>query len=225
MYCNKCQKEKDDCDFGCMKTRCKKCVADQKREYNHNCGKCKNYKGNPKENLKDHMFGNLIVRNWNSKQENGYSFWDCECACGKIVEVIHGDLVSGRKKSCGCLRKKKGHHNHLWKGCGKISGDFWSKVVAGAAIRNLDFKITIQDAWNLFISQNSKCKLSGWDLSFSKPSATASLDRIDSGLGYTIENLQWVHKDINRMKNKYSQEWFLLLCETITDYQRSFNGK
>ena len=41
------------------------------------------------------------------------------------------------------------------------------------------------------------------------------LDRIDSSKDYTLDNIQWVHKDINFMKRSLSQEAFLDLCLKI----------
>lgn len=43
----------------------------------------------------------------------------------------------------------------------------------------------------------------------------ASLDRIDSSQGYIKGNVQWVHKDINKMKFDLSQDRFLELCNII----------
>ena len=44
---------------------------------------------------------------------------------------------------------------------------------------------------------------------------TASLDRIDSSKGYTKNNVQWLHKDINIMKRDFPEEKFLFLCKQI----------
>jgi hypothetical protein len=46
---------------------------------------------------------------------------------------------------------------------------------------------------------------------------TASLDRIDSSKGYCEDNVQWVHKDINRMKNTFDQDYFISLCKLIAE--------
>ena len=40
--------------------------------------------------------------------------------------------------------------------------------------------------------------------------ATASLDRIDSSKGYIKGNVQWVHKNINYMKQEMTNEEFLV---------------
>ena len=44
---------------------------------------------------------------------------------------------------------------------------------------------------------------------------TASLDRIDSTKGYSKDNIQWVHKDINCMKMDFSQQYFIDLCVKV----------
>lgn len=44
---------------------------------------------------------------------------------------------------------------------------------------------------------------------------TASLDRINSSIGYTIDNVQWVHKKINMMKMDLSQEEFINYCRLV----------
>lgn len=49
---------------------------------------------------------------------------------------------------------------------------------------------------------------------------TASLDRIDSSKGYKIENIQWVHKDINQMKSALENNKFIELCELVSENQR-----
>lgn len=51
---------------------------------------------------------------------------------------------------------------------------------------------------------------------------TASLDRIDSTKGYTLDNIQWVHKHINVMKMDLDQEYFIKLCKLVT--KKSKNG-
>jgi hypothetical protein len=46
---------------------------------------------------------------------------------------------------------------------------------------------------------------------------TASLDRIDSKLGYNINNIQWVHKDVNTIKWDLSHDKFIEICQIITE--------
>ena len=86
------------------------------------------------------------------------------------------------------------------------------------ARRPIELAITIQQAWELFLAQGRKCALSGEPIAFPRINAekgTASLDRIDSNLGYVLGNVQWVHKDVNIMKNKFDQDYFIGLCVKI----------
>ena len=44
---------------------------------------------------------------------------------------------------------------------------------------------------------------------------TASLDRIDSRKGYTIDNVHWVLKAVNIMKNTYPLSFFVAICRKV----------
>lgn len=64
-------------------------------------------------------------------------------------------------------------------------------------------------------------RLSGVALVFSrtrKNETTASLDRINSSIGYIEGNVQWVHKDVNKMKMAMVEDKFLYWCKTISQH-------
>lgn len=75
--------------------------------------------------------------------------------------------------------------------------------------------------WGLYIAQDKRCALSGIPIGFGhkrvieRVEKTASLDRIDSNVGYTRGNVQWVHKHVNVMKRAISQEEFIQLANQI----------
>ncbi len=48
---------------------------------------------------------------------------------------------------------------------------------------------------------------------------TASVDRIDSSLGYTCANIQIVHKRVNRSKLALSDEKFREMCAAIAQHR------
>ena len=101
-----------------------------------------------------------------------------------------------------------------------ISGQYFSHIKIGAKKRNLKFDLKIEDIWELYLKQNKKCVLSGVEISFDKikGKTTASLDRIDSSKGYIIDNVQWVHKDINQMKSNRSVEDFCEWCKKVVNH-------
>ena len=75
------------------------------------------------------------------------------------------------------------------------------------------------------IKQNKRCSLTGTEIQFRKGRnkiQTASLDRIDSTKPYTKQNIQWVHKDINRMKGSLSEENFFNYCKKIVEWKKIF---
>lgn len=110
--------------------------------------------------------------------------------------------------------------HHRWSGCGQLSGDIWSNTRKNARVRRILFKITIAYAWALYERQGQRCALTNLPLAFTKTNKrwtthTASLDRIDSAKGYVEGNVQWVHKDVNRMKRDFPQERFLEVCRSV----------
>lgn len=153
----------------------------------------------------------------------GYSkkhFYKIKCFCGNNFEAQKSNVVNGHTKSCGCLRKRTFEKNPNWSGCGEINGKHWATIIAGAKKRKLDFNITIEYAWNLFLKQDKKCKLSGIEMIMKNKireynKRTASLDRIDNTKGYVEGNVQWIHKDINRMKGVLTVERFIELCKDV----------
>ena len=125
-------------------------------------------------------------------------------------------------QKCQCYKTQKGAWNYS--GFGELPMVYYSSCKAGAKERNFCFDITIQDMWFQFILQNRRCALTGMPLTVcrnykltrkNKDLMTASLDRIDSTKGYTKNNIQWVHKDINQMKMELDQKYFIKLCILI----------
>lgn len=160
-------------------------------------------------------FGNYIVISEKIIIENEAKIM-CKCDCGKINLVSCYTLIKGTSTKClTCGNSLKKDKNPSWKGFGEISGKIFSKLKRDAIIRNIDFKITLEYLDTLYKKQNKKCALTGLDLSMTHKQQTASVDRIDSNRGYTEENIQWVHKDINMMKKNYPEDYFIYMCELV----------
>lgn len=147
----------------------------------------------------------------------------CRCECGNAKAFILPHLKNIKNISCGC--KKKQWFNSRWEGYEEISMTYWSQCRNGAEDRGLDFSISIEYAWDLFMGQHRKCALSGLviDFKWKDRTQTASLDRIDSAKGYVEGNLQWLHKDINLIKMHLDQSYFIELCERVANHARDFH--
>jgi len=181
----------------------------------------------PKNDLTGKTFGLLTVLRMDKteKSKGGRYRAICECKCGnKYYDACPHAIRRGQTTSCGCRKdqyeKISGKNNKNFKGYEEIRGGRWEKLRKKAKSRSQEFNITIRYAWDLFIKQNKKCALSGIPICFGveskrKSIITASLDRIDSNKGYVEGNVQWVHKDVNVMKNMFNQKYFINICRAV----------
>jgi len=142
-------------------------------------------------------------------------YWKCKCDCGKIIERTSNALRQRENPSCGCKKNPKGINHPSYLGYKSVSGSLMDRVKRGAIARNIDFNLSAKDLQELIEKQKYKCNLSGIEISLDKENMTASLDRIDSNKEYEINNVQWVHRDINLMKNKLDQVRFIELCKFV----------
>lgn len=164
-----------------------------------------------------------MVRPPKTRPKNYHTRWKAVCDCGKILVVRATSLIQGATGSCGCT-KGRGHYT----GVGDVSGHHLNRIKRGAIKRGLKFKITALEVWNLFLKQNQKCALSGQEINLvrcfkrrnkKRKVQTASLDRIDSSKGYTIDNVQWVHKHVNKCKQTFTNKEFILICSLVANYK------
>ena len=175
-------------------------------------------------NLKDNKFYRLKVLEFDGFDKHNKAKWKCQCDCGEIKSINGASLIRGLTKSCGCIVFEKN-----FTGYKDISGCYFKKMKKGAAIRNLTFEITIEDIWEVYEKQGKKCYYTGLPISFYYNSAnkpekqTASVDRIDSKLGYTKDNIQIVHKCINQMKQIFTDVEFISFCNLIAlNHKKSY---
>lgn len=176
-------------------------------------------------NLVGQQFGKLTVLEKMSSTRGGSVLWKCLCACGSEYQATtrHLNRKNNNVKSCGCNQIKEGKNHAQWTGYEEISGGWWASHVKHSANcksrKQIDLSLTMEEAWNLFLQQDRKCFFTGVTLLISKSSGTntASLDRIDNTKGYHLNNVRWVHKDINMMKRTYSDIYFINLCKQVAE--------
>jgi len=125
------------------------------------------------------------------------------------------------RKNANKLRRK-------YKQIGDLTSTYWAIVVNNAKITNRKLEITIEYAWDIFKKQKGFCALSGRRIYFAKSFSekhrkdqTASLDRINSKKDYVEGNVQWLHKDINLIKQAFNDKYFIQTCKEITEYQNN----
>lgn len=170
-------------------------------------------------------------KNPTSKKRTPALYITVKCDCGIEFSMtkhqfLDGKLTKKRCKSCGRKNSANKHKN----GYGQVSGSYLSSLRAGAKKRNIKFEITAKDIWSKFLAQNGCCALSGISLIMTydgkrNSTNTASLDRIDSDKNYTIDNVQWIHKDINSMKLGMKDKDLINYCYLISEYNKEKRGE
>lgn len=139
--------------------------------------------------------------------------WRVQCSCGNIRTKATGHIIAAETIGHTC-----GHNK--WTGHKDLPGKYWKGIVQKARLRGISVDVSVIDAWNLFEAQGGRCAMTGVALKFGT-GQTASLDRKDSSLGYTSENLQWVHKRINMMKNKLDVNEFYDWCCRVAEHSKT----
>jgi hypothetical protein len=153
----------------------------------------------------------------------------CECGTEGIIRTQR--LLDN--KSFGCkhcvnknnyptFRKTKTNPDINLKGLSQL----WLSSIKSNLNRGINRKLLLEidnyDLLNQLEKQNFKCAYTGIYLNVlntTKGLSNASLDRIDSTKGYTKDNIQWVYKSINRMKNAFSEKEFLNMCFKIYKFR------
>lgn len=175
--------------------------------------------------------GTVTILDFASESKPYNIIYKCLCDCGNIVDIkaecrdvsVGIDNTKSKFGDCACSRAvARNSNNHAqFRGYGEIGRTYYNQVKTNANKRNLDFNVSIEFLWDLFLKQNRRCSLSGLELKFgNSKQITASLDRINSSIGYIESNVQWLHKDINNMKQTFDQNQFIEYCKRIVENNR-----
>jgi hypothetical protein len=149
----------------------------------------------------------------------------CRCEkCGTETDKRVRDVKNGIAR-CRCSRyvwqrtQQSLGNNKLFLGHADMPSRYLSNASRRAKEKSLSFDLDAEFLWLLYEKQNKRCALSGLPIVFGsnndRASGSASLDRINNSGGYTKDNVQWLHKDVNLMKNVFDIEYFLTVCSAI----------
>jgi hypothetical protein len=91
-------------------------------------------------------------------------------------------------------------------------------LIKSASYRNkFEVLLTLDDLKNIWSEQEGRCAYTKLPLlATANQFNTVSLDRIDSSKGYVAGNVQLVCAAINKMKQDYTEELFILLSLLVT---------
>lgn len=152
--------------------------------------------------------------------------WRVRCVCGRVYLII-GFRLKGKNAVRSCIKCA-----HAAKQInGRLSYHYFRRIRISARLRSIAFNddVTSDYLTRLLAAQGGLCALSGLPIGFAASvfdekhgKSTASLDRIDNARGYEVGNLQWLHKDVNKLKNTFNQAYVVELSRAITaNHERS----
>lgn len=191
------------------------------RALTEECNTGENYLVNKK-------FGRLTVVQFSGRvTPRGQKYWFCKCDCGKDVCVLTARLVGGITKSCGCYRKETSLekiYKFFYLGYGiaarnRVLGSYKSE----AKNRKIEWKLSDEDVFSL---TKQKCHYCDCEPSKIMKSGKGEIylyngiDRVNSDLGYTTNNVVPCCEQCNVMKWDYNQENFLIKVKEIYEFNR-----
>lgn len=159
------------------------------------------------------IFGKLTVLHRVGSNKFRQTVWLCQCECGQEIEATTATLRQGRVRSCGCSR---------WASKGKRGRDrVHYQYLNNAKNRGLPFSLTDEQfdtltADNCFYCGRppaQKKRIPAQDHKKNYVQHTEfvynGIDRIDSSLGYEINNCRTCCRHCNVAKSDYTETEFL----------------
>jgi len=192
----------------------------------HNCNKEFKIKPSRFKKNKTHCCSIKCGSVISSKRQTQKIETNCT-VCNKKVKYkkSHFNKIKNHTCSYKCSAKLKiilykDHGNPNSLKLDKYDMFFWSRVKTcelRASKKGLECNIDYLYLKELFEKQDKKCYYSNIDLRIEgkKDYDTASVDRINSDLGYTKDNIVWCINSINIMKSNHTMEVFNAIVDGL----------
>lgn len=146
---------------------------------------------------------------------NSTAYYKVKCDCGTEAYKLPVELLYTDRDFCceKCAHKKSMYGITIRNGrIGDLTKTEYTRLKRSAESRNIQFEVTMEYLWNTFLKQNHICAITGDYL----PNINgASLDRINSDLGYIENNIQWVTKQANLSKHIMSMNQLYDFCKKV----------
>lgn len=149
---------------------------------------------------------------------NHTAYYKVRCDCGKELFKLPVEILYPNKdfQCASCAQKENKLDTMIANGMiGNLTLTQYTKLKKSAEKRGYEFSVSIEYLWNLYISQNKKCSITGDSI---EDVRKASLDRIDSSLGYIEGNVQWVTYRANVSKHTMTMLELYDFCRKVLNH-------
>ena len=164
---------------------------------------------------------------------------NCGCEFEKPISEIKRNEKKGRNNFCSrvCVgkyskhwRNENGNYHDLTQYTRKDEYTKFRYHYRNIKKRDKEVTVTLEDLKKVWENQNGICPFTGYELTLSTYTNTeknilnsASLDRIDSNVGYTPTNVRWVSRGINLMKSDRTDDEVWEVCKMIYENYKKIN--
>ena len=140
-------------------------------------------------------------------------YYSCKCICGTIRDIYNGSLKFNKSKSCGCVRANK-------KDIGiAASHNVYLRYKSRAKRKELAFDISEEELLSITKKDCYYCGKSDSNYCVNHKMNGGyrynGVDRIDSSLGYTLDNCVPCCVNCNKAKLDQTHDEFLKMIELI----------
>lgn len=194
------------------KCKCEKeqslCLSDLVHNRAHSCKSCS---AQARGHMSELHIGDKI-KNWTiingPRIYNSTVQFQVQCKCGSIRWIQPNELLNPNK----CISCIHCHHGDTPKILMKTQ---YERIKRSALKRGLSFNVSIEYLNNLWSTQECKCAITGHLISHIRK---ASLDRIDSSIGYEEGNVQWVTYRANISKHTMTMNELYQFCKDVLNH-------
>ena len=171
-------------------------------------------------NLSNKRFGRLLAESPTDARRGRGVVWKCLCDCGNIKLVSSADLRQGVTRSCGCLHKELTIERSKKSAQESSFNELYYKYKETARNRLLDFAIS-RDEFRILTQQ--KCYYCGIEpkqirkgrKNINGDYIHNGIDRVDSDIGYILENCVPCCKICNYAKRNLSVNEFTVWVNRV----------
>jgi hypothetical protein len=179
---------------------------------------------------KGDIVGSFIINNDDYVYHHKRYQVEMICSCGEIKYRRINHIMNNKNIWCSKCRgyniypeRRKSSANFT----NGINISWLTSVNANLerGTRLLYSNISLEDLRLQYDLQEGICVYTGIALNVidcRKRESNASIDRKDSSKGYSKENIQWVYKPVNIMKNSFSEEEFIFVCKKVSNFKDNF---